>query len=151
MPANDMSEYCTGLEPSPLVILAASLLPPGRALDLACGRGRHTIYLRSLGWSVVAVDRQPFVADALVLDLERDPLPFSDASFDLIVMTLYHQPSLWPEIRRLLRPGGLLATSAKMTGRFAARPSELREAFEGWEVVRHEETSGVAEMLVIKT
>ncbi|HKO57026.1 MAG TPA: class I SAM-dependent methyltransferase, partial [Thermoanaerobaculia bacterium] len=43
--------------PSPLVIEAASLLPPGHALDVACGSGRHTLYLRSLGWTVVPVDR----------------------------------------------------------------------------------------------
>lgn len=136
-----------GVEPSPLVVLAASLLPPGRALDLACGRGRHTLYLRSLGWSVVAVDRLPGVADALTLDLERDPLPFEDESFDLIVMTLYHQPSLWPEIRRLLRLGGLLVTSAKLTGRFAAAPGELRQ---GWDILRYSEENGIAEMLARK-
>jgi len=152
MPASDMNGYCTSAAPSPLVVLAASLAPvPGRALDLACGRGRHTLYLRSLDWSVVAIDRAPGVDDALTLDLERDPLPFSEGSFDLIVMTLYHQPSLWPEIRRLLRPGGLLAPSAKLMGRFAARPGELREAFAGWEVVRYGEGDGVAELVAIKT
>ena len=145
-----MDRHCTGSEPSPLVVLAASILPTGRALDLACGGGRHTIYLRSLGWSVVAVDRSPGVPDALTLDLERDPLPFS-GSFDLIVMTLYHQPSLWPEIHRLLRPGGLFATSAKLMGRFAARPGELRDAFADWEILRYDERNGIAELLATKT
>ncbi|ACG74513.1 Methyltransferase type 11 [Anaeromyxobacter sp. K] len=32
-------------------------LPPGRALDLGCGRGAHAIYLASHGWSVTGVDR----------------------------------------------------------------------------------------------
>ena len=31
-------------------------LPPGRALDLACGEGRNAIWLASLGWQVTAVD-----------------------------------------------------------------------------------------------
>lgn len=31
-------------------------LPPGDALDLACGEGRNAIWLDSLGWRVVAVD-----------------------------------------------------------------------------------------------
>lgn len=148
MPASDMSRHCTGSEPSPLVVLAASSLPAGRALDLACGGGRHTLYLRSLGWSVVAIDRAPGVDEALILDLERDPLPFEDQSFDLIVMTLYHQPSLYPEVRRLLRPGGLFATSAKLMGRFAAAPGELRAAFADWEVLRYGEGDGVAELVV---
>ena len=137
--------------PSPLVVEAASLLPPGRALDVACGTGRHTDYLRSLGWTVVPVDRATSVPGALILDLELTPLPFPDASFDLIVMTLYLQRALWPTIRRLLRPAGLLATSAKLTGRFAAAPGELREAFADWKVLRYREGDGVAELLARKT
>jgi SAM-dependent methyltransferase len=31
-------------------------LPPGRALDLACGEGRNALWLASLGWQVTAVD-----------------------------------------------------------------------------------------------
>jgi 2-polyprenyl-3-methyl-5-hydroxy-6-metoxy-1,4-benzoquinol methylase len=40
----------------------AAGLPPGRALDLACGEGRHAIWLASRGWQVTAVD----LLDALV-------------------------------------------------------------------------------------
>ena len=31
-------------------------LPPGRALDVAAGDGRHALWLASLGWAVTAVD-----------------------------------------------------------------------------------------------
>ena len=31
-------------------------LPPGRALDLACGEGRHAVWLAERGWEVTAVD-----------------------------------------------------------------------------------------------
>ncbi len=34
-------------------------LSPGRALDLACGEGRHAILLADLGWRVVGVDFSP--------------------------------------------------------------------------------------------
>ena len=34
----------------------AAGLPPGRALDLACGEGRHAVWLAARGWQVTAVD-----------------------------------------------------------------------------------------------
>ena len=43
--------------PAPLLVQAAELLRPGRALDLACGTGRNALFLASLGWQVTAVDR----------------------------------------------------------------------------------------------
>jgi SAM-dependent methyltransferase len=48
------------LEPDPVVVevLAdlAAHLAPGRALDLACGLGRHAVWLADHGWAVTAVD-----------------------------------------------------------------------------------------------
>ena len=38
---------------------AAENLPPGRALDLAAGEGRHAIWLAQCGWRVDAVDFSP--------------------------------------------------------------------------------------------
>jgi len=46
----------TTKEPSPLLIKAIKDLKPGRALDLACGVGRHAICLAEHGWHVTAVD-----------------------------------------------------------------------------------------------
>jgi SAM-dependent methyltransferase len=42
----------------PNVFVAAELagLPPGRALDLAAGEGRNTVWLAERGWQVIAVD-----------------------------------------------------------------------------------------------
>lgn len=39
--------------------LARTALPPGRALDLGCGRGNHAIAMAERGWSVVGVDYAP--------------------------------------------------------------------------------------------
>src|SRR5262245_17370574 len=43
-------------EPASLLVEAARDLPPGRALDLACGAGRNAIWLAERGWEVVAID-----------------------------------------------------------------------------------------------
>jgi len=46
----------TTKELSPLLIKIIKELQPGRALDLACGVGRHAICLAEHGWRVTAVD-----------------------------------------------------------------------------------------------
>lgn len=43
-------------EPSCSVVGAVADLPPGRAVDLACGTGRHARWLAAQGWDVVGVD-----------------------------------------------------------------------------------------------
>ena len=51
-----------GTEPNRWVRLHAEHLTPGRALDIACGDGRHALWLASHGWRVRAVD---FSAEAI--------------------------------------------------------------------------------------
>jgi SAM-dependent methyltransferase len=43
-------------EPNPIVEQVLVGLPPGRALDLAAGEGRHALWLAERGWRVTAVD-----------------------------------------------------------------------------------------------
>ena len=145
------------MKASELVIRSASLVAPGRALDLACGTGRNAIYLSSIGWNIIAIDIDPRVVppasarlDVRIMDLEKMPLDFEDASFDLIAIIHYFQPSLFPVVRRLVRPGGIIVTSAKMTGRFAAGPGELRGFFEGWELIHVFEDGAISELIARK-
>jgi SAM-dependent methyltransferase len=42
--------------PNPLVADLLAGLPPGDAVDLAAGEGRHALWLAELGWRVTAVD-----------------------------------------------------------------------------------------------
>jgi SAM-dependent methyltransferase len=42
--------------PNRFLVAETSELPPGRALDLACGEGRNAIWLAGLGWQVTGVD-----------------------------------------------------------------------------------------------
>jgi ubiquinone/menaquinone biosynthesis C-methylase UbiE len=99
-------------------------LPPGRALDAACGTGRHSAHLASLGHTVIGVDTSAAMlerARAKVpggefheADLHQLPLP--DDHVDLVVcgLALMHVPDLAPvlgEFVRALRPGGDLVIS----------------------------------------
>jgi SAM-dependent methyltransferase len=99
-------------------------LPLGMALDAACGTGRHTAYLASLGHRVIGVDTSP---DMLVRARDRVPggefyeadlhdLPLADDSVDVVVcaLALSHVPDLsqaLTELVRVLRPNGHLVIS----------------------------------------
>jgi SAM-dependent methyltransferase len=43
-------------EPEPALVDALAPLPPGCAVDLAAGAGRHALWLAARGWRVTAVD-----------------------------------------------------------------------------------------------
>ncbi len=50
------SEFTWSTEPNQFVAAELAGLPPGRALDLAAGEGRNTVWLAERGWHVTAVD-----------------------------------------------------------------------------------------------
>lgn|SRR2546423_3528125 len=99
-------------------------LPPGDALDAACGTGRYAEYLAGRGHRVLGVDSSPEMlarararvpsGEFVLGDLHELPLP--DSSIDLVVsaLALAHVPTLAPvmaEFARVLRPGGNLVIS----------------------------------------
>lgn len=49
-------ELIWGSPPNRTLVEFATSLPPGRALDLACGEGRNALWLATRGWTVDAVD-----------------------------------------------------------------------------------------------
>ncbi len=99
-------------------------LPRGRALDAACGTGRHARRLVDLGHSVSGFDLTPemlerarvTVPEAAFAVGDLRELAFADASFELVVcgLALSHLPSLdgaVGELSRVLVPGGRLIVS----------------------------------------
>ncbi len=45
--------------PNRFLVSEVAALPPGRAVDLACGEGRNAIWLAERGWTVTGVDFSP--------------------------------------------------------------------------------------------
>ena len=155
------------------------LLPAGAALDLACGRGRNALFLAEHGRQVTAVDWSATALeileehakarkipvrritridetkrsaragiDLLHADLETIELPAN--RYAVILCVRYLQRSLFSQISRALRPGGMLLfeTYTKAQLDFPTGPrdpahlldrGELRRAFPELETVFYRE------------
>lgn len=147
--------------PDPLAVQAADLLPPGDALDLACGPGRNALHLAKLGWRVTAVDASAAALRilrehasglsirAVRADLERSEFDLAAETYDLICDFLYLQRDLFPRIRAGVRPGGLFAGAIRLSGSFSLQRGELRDEFAGWKILFYSE-SGSAKILARK-
>src|SRR5438309_9932742 len=144
--------------PAPLLAGWLPRLPPGRALDVAAGLGRHAVRLASHGWTVDAVDlsleglrilhERAQAAGVRVNRILADIGAFAcrPASYDLIVDTFFLERRLVPRFWRWLRPGGTLyfETHIKRPGapshsRYALRPEEARRLFARWEILDYAE------------
>jgi SAM-dependent methyltransferase len=92
----------------------------GMALDLACGLGRHALWLASRHWRVSGVDLSDVAIGklsqaALELNLNLDlsvgdaaEYKFEPTRFDLIVLFYHLDRNLFPKMVSALKPGGLL-------------------------------------------
>ncbi len=49
-------DYVWKVEPNAFLVAEVAALPPGRALDLACGEGRNAVWLAEQGWTVTGMD-----------------------------------------------------------------------------------------------
>lgn len=142
-------------EPNRRLTALAHLLPgPGRALDLACGGGRNTLWLAERGWAVdawdlsdvglellrVALAGRPELAARVQIrqvDIEAPGFTLPPAQWDLIVVSLFLHRPLFPHLAAAVKPGGYLFHSIYLDAGPGARhrpehklqPGELAAAF----------------------
>jgi SAM-dependent methyltransferase len=123
------TELVWGAGPNQFVRMQCESLPPGDALDLACGQGRNALWLARLGWRVTGVDYSPVaisrartltaeepsdVADRLTWIVADATLRAVDAeTADLVVVAYFHlAPDEHARMLRLaaaaLRPGATM-------------------------------------------
>ncbi len=117
------SELLWTAEPNRFLVAETVGLPPGRALDLACGEGRNAVWLAERGWRATGVDfsgvalaKARRLADARGVDVEwveADLLAYrpEPAAFELVLVFYLQVPAA--ERRQALRgaagavaPGG---------------------------------------------
>jgi SAM-dependent methyltransferase len=143
--------------PSQWVVEHAPLIcKGGRVLDLACGSGRHAIWLAGQGYQVDAVDRdaqalaglqgRPHI-DAHITDLETGGWPATDpyyvgnyqGIYDGIIVSRYLFRPLLNTLAAMLAPGGVLIYETFMLGNerygrpsnpdFLLMPDELKTVY----------------------
>ena len=167
------------LQPDPFLLQAyREFIEPifptgGAALDLAGGPGRHAIWLAQRGWRVTLADISEVgvakakenageYADRIQFQV-RDLATFTAGpeQYDLVLVFFYLQREIFPELVKVLRPGGLLIykTYTRLQSEFAGGPThpmhlleenELLRAFLGLSVLYYRETirgRGVAELV----
>ena len=153
--------------------------PPGNALDVAGGVGRHMIWLARRGWRVKLLDvsevgikqaeqnakitgTEAFVSTKIrdlntMQDLGRD-------EYDLVLVFFFLQRELFPALAAALKPGGFLIYKTYTTEQkqfpggpshpmFLLGPNELLHAFSSLRVLHYHESiqeKGVAELVAGK-
>jgi len=151
------------------VVAANETVPPGKALDLGCGQGRNALYLALKGYDVTAVDQNPNPLYALSDLAAQENLPLQiagydinaaalDGPYDFIVATvvfMFLQAGRVPDIianmqQNTARGGYNLIVSAMNTDdypcpmpfSFTFKENELRDYYQGWELVEYREEPG---------
>ncbi|MGJ5817482.1 class I SAM-dependent methyltransferase [Paludibaculum fermentans] len=147
-------------EPSAFLRRIASTRKPGRALDIAMGQGRNSIWLAKAGWTVSGYDisdealRQAnaLAAEAGVqLDTKlaaHDEYELGAAQWDLIVMsyafTNLRDTAYMKRVQDSLKPGGLLLVEGFGGGR-PGEPNQILNAFLSYRILYFEELPDIAD------
>jgi tellurite methyltransferase len=157
--------YVFGKEPAPFLRDHISLLPVGRALDIAMGEGRNAVYLAKKGFQVEGVDysevairkakrlaRENHVSiNSINADLNHYQI--KPDHYDVIVNIDYLQRNLIPQIRRGLKRGGVVVfenatleqlknpNRQELSREELLGKGELKELFKDFQILKYTEVN----------
>ena len=152
------------------VVEACKIIEPCNALDMGSSNGRNTLYLSQLGFNVIAVDNNPSAIDMLqkivseegvanikaqVYDINNAGLGVDYGFIACTVTLMFFDPArvdtIIADMQEHTLPGGYnLIVCAMSTEEhpcpvhfpFTLRAGQLREAYEGWELIKYNEDLG---------
>ena len=155
--------FAFGKEANSFLKKHITLLPKGKALDLATGEGRNAVFLARHGFEVDAVDiskmglrkAQKLAKEmgvkihALAADL--DTYQIERGKYDLIINFYFLRRSLIPKIKKGLREGGMviletylleqrkLGTGGPKNPKYFLKPNELLQRFKDFGILFYRE------------
>lgn len=157
----DSSTCLAGREPSQWLVDHADLLDGrGKALDIAMGEGRNTLFAASLGyeaWGIdisdIGVSRAQSLAHESKLTIhtriaDLDQFKIDENTYDLIICFYFLDRNLFEDISRGLKSGGILVFEtftvdhlkySSFKQEWVLGENELREAFPGLSVIDYQE------------
>lgn len=158
--------YVYGTEPFPFLKENISLLPVGKALDLASAEGRNTVFLAKRGFQVTGVDYSEValakarrLAHANRVSIKTVNADLTDYtitpnSYDVILNIDFLQRSLIPQIKRGLKHGGVVIYVGETEDQLKnevgkaithreklLKHGELKELFKDFHVMVYKETN----------
>ncbi len=151
-------KYATGSHrdetPVPFVAEALAGAPRGRALDVACGCGRHALVLADLGYEVDAVDISPLALEYAreragsrairFLERDLDVADLEEEAYLAVVSVDFSSATLAPRLVSALAPGGVLVHVAPPYAlcRYGPRPGAILAWYAQLETLIHQEAAG---------
>ena len=156
-------KFAFGKEANPFLKRHISLLPKGKALDIATGEGRNAIFLSQNGFDVEAVDISKMglrkarkLAEEMgvkirTFNVDLDTYQIKKGQYDLIANFYFLKRSLIPKIKKGLRKGGRvifetyllehrnLGTGGPKETKYFLKPNELLRLFDGFRILRYRE------------
>jgi tellurite methyltransferase len=119
--------------PSDLVSGFYEDAPGRRALDLACGGGRHSLFLADKGFDVDAVDISTVALEALrekadlgkinIIEADLDTFAPEAGAYDLIVKTNFLDRDLIERSKTALKSGGIMIVETYMADEGNEKPN----------------------------
>jgi len=102
-------------KPIQLITDYAKLATGNQALDIACGMGRHSKFLASMGFEVDALDISSIAIESLqglahihAKEVDFDTYLLPKEKYDIIVCTYFLERRLFPQMIDALNPNGII-------------------------------------------
>lgn len=152
------------------VVEACKIIEPCNALDMGCSNGRNALYLSQLGFNVIGVDNNPeaigmllqIVSEEGIANLKAQVYDINNAGLGVdygfiacSVTLMFLEPARVDAViadmqEHTLSGGYNLIVCAMSTEEhpspvrfpFTLKAGQLREAYEGWELIKYNEDVG---------